>query len=59
MISINPAPTISVAVTEQDLNFETRLNPIETPFSNSIFGNIYFSKHSFEQVPKKEIIEDV
>ena len=34
MISINPAPTISVAVTEQDLNFETRLNPIETPLSN-------------------------
>ena len=33
MVSINPAPAISVAGTEQDPNFQTRLNAME----NAIF----------------------
>ena len=33
MVSVNPAPAISVAATGQDANFETRLNAIE----NAIF----------------------
>ena len=33
MVSINPAPAISVAK-GQDANFETRLNVMEMPFSN-------------------------
>ena len=33
IVSINPAPTISVAAKEQDANFETRLNAME----NAIF----------------------
>ena len=33
MVSVNPAPAISVAATGQDANFETRLNTIE----NAIF----------------------
>ena len=33
MVSINPAPSISVAATGQDANFETRLNAME----NAIF----------------------
>ena len=30
MVSINPAPTISVAATGQDANFETSLNAMES-----------------------------
>ena len=33
MVSIDPAPTISVAATGKDANFETRLNAMEMPFS--------------------------
>ena len=33
MVSVNPAPAISAAVTGQDANFETRLNAME----NAIF----------------------
>ena len=36
MVSINPAPAISVAATEQDANCETRLNDME----NAIFESM-------------------
>ena len=49
MVSINPAPAISVAATGQETNFETRLNAME----NAIFklgryvGKVHFNKQSY------------
>ena len=36
MVSINPAPAISVAATEQDANCETRLNDMEIAIFESM-----------------------
>ena len=60
MVSINPAPAISVAATGQDAIFETRLNAMKMPFSN--WGVRW--KKSFQQIilrvsHEEKMIEDI
>ena len=60
MVSIYPAPTISVAAKVQDANFETRLNAMENAISN--WG--VRLKSSFQQTilrvgHEEKMIEDI
>ena len=60
MVSINPAPTISVAAKGQDANFETTLNAME----NAIFRLGVRWKSSFQQTivrvgHEEKMIEDI
>ena len=56
MVNINPALAISVAATEQDFNFETRLNAMENTIFKleGTFEKIHFSKYFFGQVTRRK-----